>query len=215
MTVRTDVDMSNPIKTRIAGVGVVHCLMLSAAAAVSCRINCPTPSPVGAPSSKAVVNPLETRPAPPDVRTGQGEIDRQLNRIRHDYYILFARDEGGHVKALAMEVGGPADSAFKRLPRLPNVEEIDLSYTMLTDDGIRMLVKKCPNLERLDIHGCSQVSTDAAEELSAARRLKFVEVGGQPEILESMRKVLGDRVNPALLRGGDSAWTWKWRDHLR
>jgi hypothetical protein len=143
------------------------------------------------------------------------EIDRRLAEVRRRIPFMLARDDRGTVVALAMEVGGDADNLLRRIPVLTGVVEADLSWSPLSEDGVERLVRKLPNIERLDIRGYNAWSADEAGPLSAAAHLKFVVVRVKRDEVEQWRRLLGDRVNLGDNgAAGSPAGQWVWRDRL-
>lgn len=94
-----------------------------------------------------------------------------------------------------MEVGHAADDVLRLIPVLADVEEVDLSYTMLSDAGVRELVVKFPNVRVVHIEMCDRVSADSAAVFAHAPRLGCVQVEDAKDDIDEWRDALGSRLN--------------------
>jgi len=95
----------------------------------------------------------------------------------------------------------------RRTPRLcVGVEAVVLADCWrLSDDGLRTLARRCPDLRRLDVTSCSLI-TDAAlfDVLSRCVNLQHLDVSGQHRLSLSSQALYKCNAVRGLRLGGDS-----------
>ncbi|KAL9238560.1 hypothetical protein vseg_012962 [Gypsophila vaccaria] len=101
---------------------------------------------------------LDVSDCPAISRKGIGEVVRSCTSLRH---LLISGS--GAIKGLGID------------KKLPNLEVIQASGSGLNDDGLIMIARKCPGLVKLDVMGCSGVTSKGVKEIiSWCQRLREI-----------------------------------------
>ena len=81
----------------------------------------------------------------------------------NDEHFIKAMSElyGKKIYQLRVRKSQITDSGLDVLAKFPTIKKLELSNSMITDEGIKKIVSFCPNLERLNIWGCSKVTDKA------------------------------------------------------
>jgi len=83
----------------------------------------------------------------------------QLN----DEHFIKAMNEldGKKINQLRIRKSQITDSGLDILSKFPTIKKLELSNSLITDEGIKKIVSFCPQLEQLNIWGCSKVTDKA------------------------------------------------------
>lgn len=89
----------------------------------------------------------------------------------------FQRDPAGRIVAVDLRSSWVTDSDIPRLAELPDLKQLDLSLTRISDRGLRSL-RLTPGVEELNLYFAEQISDDGLSAIRAWKRLKRLTLRG-------------------------------------
>ena len=120
----------------------------------------------------------------------------------------------GTIMAIQLAAEEPADELVRSLPRIFSVREVWCGLSNITNDGIRELVNKFPNVRRIDLQWCGSVDSGAAPILAKLQHLEKVYIEAPTFLsdeelraeIECWQRNLGTRWEPDMTKK-EFRWT--------
>ena len=74
---------------------------------------------------------------------------------------------------------------------MPRLQQLDLSYCVITDITIEEIARSCPNLKYLNLRGCYKISKEAVNKLNPNIHIEnFEETLSPPDLIGAVRNHL-------------------------
>ncbi len=83
------------------------------------------------------------------------------------------------------------DIGLDALKDFPSIKQLELSNSKITDDGIKKIVEYCPQIERLNIWGCKNVTDKSLEYLRGLWKLEKLNLHGTKVTWDAANKHRG------------------------
>ena len=86
--------------------------------------------------------------------------DKVKQEYFDDKYFTKAMTElhGKKIYQLRLRKSQVSDSSLNVLAQFPTIKELELSNSKITDNGIKKIVEFCPQLKRLNVWGCTNIT---------------------------------------------------------
>ena len=84
-----------------------------------------------------------------------------------------------------------SDSGLNVLAQFPTIKELELSNSKITDNGIKKIVEFCPQLKRLNIWGCTNVTDKSLIHLRGLWKLEKLHLSGTKVTWQAANKYRG------------------------
>ena len=119
--------------------------------------------------------------------------DKGKQEYFNDMYFVKAMNELHKKKIyqLRLRKSQVGDSSLNVLAKFPTIKELELSNSNITDNGIKKIVEFCPQLKRLNIWGCSNVTDKSLIHLRGLWKLEKLHLSGTKVTWQAANKYRG------------------------
>ena len=119
--------------------------------------------------------------------------DKGKQEYFNDMYFVKAMNELHKKKIyqLRLRKSQVGDSSLNVLAKFPTIKELELSNSNITDNGIKKIVEFCPQLKRLNIWGCTNVTDKSLIHLRGLWKLEKLHLSGTKVTWQAANKYRG------------------------
>ena len=119
--------------------------------------------------------------------------DKGKQEYLNDMYFVKAMNELHKKKIyqLRLRKSQVSDSGLNVLVKFPTIKELELSNSNITDNGIKKIVEFCPQLKRLNIWGCTNVTDKSLIHLRGLWKLEKLHLSGTKVTWQAANKYRG------------------------
>ena len=106
--------------------------------------------------------------------------DKSKQEYLNDEYFIKAMNElrGKKIHQLRLRKSQVSDNGLDVLAQFPTIKELELSNSNITDEGIKKIVEYCPQLKRLNIWGCKNITDNSLIYLRDLWQLEKLHLSG-------------------------------------
>ena len=106
--------------------------------------------------------------------------DKNKQEHLNDGYFIKAMNElrGKKIYQLRLRKSQVSDNGLDVLAQFPTIKELELSNSNITDKGIKKIVEYCPQLKRLNIWGCKNITDNSLIHLRDLWQLEKLHLSG-------------------------------------
>ena len=106
--------------------------------------------------------------------------DKSKQEYLNDGYFIKAMNElrGKKIHQLRLRKSQVSDNGLDVLAQFPTIKELELSNSNITDEGIKKIVEYCPQLKRLNIWGCKNITDNSLIYLRDLWQLEKLHLSG-------------------------------------
>tara|TARA_Y100000004_G_scaffold85240_1_gene95653 strand:+ start:329 stop:1000 length:672 start_codon:yes stop_codon:yes gene_type:complete len=106
--------------------------------------------------------------------------DKNKQEHLNDEYFIKAMNElrGKKIHQLRLRKSQVSDNGLDVLAQFPTIKELELSNSNITDEGIKKIVEYCPQLKRLNIWGCKNITDNSLIYLRDLWQLEKLHLSG-------------------------------------
>ena len=106
--------------------------------------------------------------------------DKNKQEHLNDGYFIKAMNElrGKKIHQLRLRKSQVSDNGLDVLAQFPTIKELELSNSNITDEGIKKIVEYCPQLKRLNIWGCKNITDNSLIHLRDLWQLEKLHLSG-------------------------------------
>lgn len=106
--------------------------------------------------------------------------DKNKQEYLNDEYFIKAMNElrGKKIHQLRLRKSQVSDNGLDVLAQFPTIKELELSNSNITDEGIKKIVEYCPQLKRLNVWGCKNITDNSLIYLRDLWQLEKLHLSG-------------------------------------
>ena len=119
--------------------------------------------------------------------------DKGKQEYFNDMYFVKAMNELHKKKIyqLRLRKSQVGDSSLNVLAKFPTIKELELSNSNITDNGIKKIVEFCPQLKRLNVWGCTNITDKSLIYLRDLWKLEKLHLSGTKVTWQAANKYRG------------------------
>ena len=119
--------------------------------------------------------------------------DKVKQEYFDDKYFTKAMTElhGKKIYQLRLRKSQVSDSSLNVLAQFPTIKELELSNSKITDNGIKKIVEFCPQLKRLNVWGCTNITDKSLIYLRDLWKLEKLHLSGTKVTWQAANKYRG------------------------